>query len=424
MDSSAPQGGISSASRGWHAYRLPSSSHFRRLGFLLILGAFVAFVLINLLCLPLSSTSYCDSASWMERKFLTSSSTNNSSKQSSCFNEGSCVTAADSAAIMSFHLEHIKFMVNLVEGTGLPPGRYFDFGNSLRRDTGKYAISTDSNLEADEDRKVFVDNLSTLCEFRHKIRLHYRLYLVDNFYQSFGPWGLSPVLKPFERAIKSLKRAAEQEALMETANTRRQEKYAIKVDNILRPSLDRFFADIRVAFSDLANGVPPIIEFFTNISSYGHLVLEGLDAEIPRVAEAYQNLPWWDSVPILDLIAESIFGIKPRRWSITKYNEFLSKDEATIRTLAEHASIFHDHFAALAHYFIWYANHPVTYHYNNTEKRVAADELAQSVVDIKTRLEHDYSGTDLSPRRVIGSHLSLPANDDPFVDHSVDEDGL
>ncbi|KAK0477112.1 hypothetical protein IW261DRAFT_1635748 [Armillaria novae-zelandiae] len=261
-------------------------------------------------------TSYCDSASWMQREFLTSSSTNTSSKQSSCFTEGNCITAADSAAIISFHLEHIKFMVNLVEGTGLPPGRYFDFKNSLHHDTGKYAISTDSNLEADEDHK-------------------------------------------FERAIKSLKRAAEQEALMETANTRRQEKYAIKVNNILQPSLDRFFADIRVAFSNLANGVPPIIEFFTNISSYGHL-----------------------------------------------YNEFLSKDAATIWTLAEHTSIFHNHFTALMHYFIWYANHPV-----------------MSVVDVKARLDLDYHGADLSPHWVIGSHLSLPANEDPFVDHCVDEDG-
>ncbi|KAK0216249.1 hypothetical protein IW262DRAFT_204981 [Armillaria fumosa] len=211
---------------------------------------------------------------------------------------------------------------------------------------------------------------------------------------------------------------------METANIRRRERYTIKVDNILRPSLDRFFADIRVAFSDLATGVPPIIEFFANISSYGHLVSEGLDAEIPRVTEAYQNLPWWDSVPILNLITESILGIKPRRWSISKYKEFLFKDEATIRTLVEHASIFHDHFAALAHYFIWYANHPVTYHYNSTEKPVTADELAQSVADVKARLDHDYYGADISPRRVIGSHLSLPANEGPFVDHSVDEDGL
>ncbi|KAK0494283.1 hypothetical protein EDD18DRAFT_1176134, partial [Armillaria luteobubalina] len=296
--------------------------------------------------------------------------------------------------------------------------------NSLRHDSGKYGIASDSNLEVDEDRKAFVDNLRTLCEFRHKIRHHYRLYL-DNFFQSFGPWGMSPVLNPFERAIKSLKRATEQEALgMETANIRRQERYAIKVDNILRPSLDRFFADIRVAFSDLATGVPPIIDFFANISSYGHLISEGLDTEIPRVAEAYQNLPWWDSVPILDLITESILGIKPRRWSISEYKEFLSKDEATIRALVEHASIFHDHFVALAHYFIWYANHPVTYHHNNTEKRVTADELARSVVDIKTRLDLDYYGADLSPRRVIGSHLFLPADEDSFVDHFVDSDGL
>ncbi len=61
----------------------------------------------------------------------------------------------------------------------------------------------------------------------------------------------------FDAAVKSLKRAAEQEALMETASLR-------------------------------------------------------LNAEIPRVAEAYRNLPWWDSVPILDLITESILGIKPR----------------------------------------------------------------------------------------------------------------
>ncbi len=87
---------------------------------------------------------------------------------------------------------------------------------------------------------------------------------------------------------------------------------------------------------------------FSSNSKPFRLVSEGLDTEIPRVAEAYRNLPWWDSVPILDSITESVLGIKPRRWAIFSYKEFLSKDEASIRTLAEHASIFHDHFAARA----------------------------------------------------------------------------
>ncbi|KAK0237176.1 hypothetical protein EDD85DRAFT_1008016 [Armillaria nabsnona] len=225
----------------------------------------------------------------------------------------------------------------------------------------------------------------------------------------------------FEAAIKSMKTAAEHEALLEMASLRLREKYAIKVDEILRPSLDHFFADIRVVFTELAAGVPPILELLANCSSYGHLVPEGPDTEIPRVAEAYRNLPWWDSVPILDFITESILGIKPRRWAISSYKEFLSEDEASIRTLAEHASIFHDHFAALARYFVWYANHPVTYRETSD-----LDELAQSVVDVKARLDHDYYGDhlDIPPRRVIGLHLSLPFNEDSFVDESVDSDGL
>ncbi|PBK69435.1 hypothetical protein ARMSODRAFT_163030 [Armillaria solidipes] len=212
---------------------------------------------------------------------------------------------------------------------------------------------------------------------------------------------------------------------METASLRLQEKYAIKVDNILRPSLDRFFDDIRVAFSELAAGVPPMIQLFANCSSYGHLVSEGLDAEIPRVTETYRNLPWWGSVPILDFITENILGIKLRRRAISSYKEFLSRDEASIRTLVEHASIFHDHFAALARYFVWYANHPVMYRYNSTEKPLTADELAQSVLDVRARLDHDYYGDhlDIPPRRVIGSRLSLPFNEDSFVDESVDPDG-
>ncbi len=128
MDSSAPQARISSTSRT-HVYCLPLWLHFRHLGFLTILGALAAFVLIYLLCLPFSSTSYCNSASWMLRKALTLSSTKNSSEQHTCFTEGKCVTTADSAAIIGFHLRHINFMVNLVEGTGLPPGSYFDFGS-------------------------------------------------------------------------------------------------------------------------------------------------------------------------------------------------------------------------------------------------------------------------------------------------------
>ncbi|KAK0477087.1 hypothetical protein IW261DRAFT_1566558 [Armillaria novae-zelandiae] len=210
-------------------------------------------------------------------------------------------------------------MVDLVEGTGLPPGRYFDFRASLYIKAGKY--SSHSNIEVDENRKVFLDNLDTLCGFRYQIEHHYRLYLLDKFFVSFSPWGNSPVLSPFEAAVKSLKRAAEQEALMEMASLPLREKYAIQVDEILRPSLDSFFADIRVVFNELAAGVSPIVELFANCSSYGHLVSEGLDVEIPRVAEVYRNLPWWDSVPVLDLITESILGIKPRRRAITSYKE-------------------------------------------------------------------------------------------------------
>ncbi len=67
------------------------------------------------------------------------------------------------------------------------------------------------------------------------------------------------------------------------------------------------------------------------------------------------------------------------------------------------------------------------YHYNSTEKRLTADELAQSVVDVTARLDHDYYGDhlDIPPRRVIGLHLSLPPfNEDSFVDESADSDGL
>ncbi|KAG7443276.1 uncharacterized protein BT62DRAFT_1034725 [Guyanagaster necrorhizus] len=120
---------------------------------------------------------------------------------------------------------------------------------------------------------------------------------------------MSPVLNPFETAVKSLKRAVDHEPL-ETASARLREQYIIEIDEILRPSLDCFFTDIRVAFSELAAGVS-----------------EGLNAEIPRVREAYQNLPWWDSVPILDIFTESILGIKPRRRAMSLYHEFLSKDE-------------------------------------------------------------------------------------------------
>ncbi|KAK0189467.1 hypothetical protein F5146DRAFT_1199528 [Armillaria mellea] len=330
-------------------------------------------------------------------------------------------------------------MVDLVEGTGLPPGRHFDFGSWLYIDTEKYTIYDDADV--DEDCKVFMHNLYALCEFRHQIKRRYRYYLVDSFFESFGPWEISPVLNLFNAAIKSLKRAAEQEALMETSSPRLQEKYAIKVGNILRHSLDRFFADICVAFSELAAGVPPIMELFVNCSSYGHLVLEGLVIEIPRVEEAYRNLPWWDSVPVLDLLIESILGIKPRRWAISSYKEFLSRDKASIRILVEHASILHDHFAALTRYLVWYANHPATvsvsimflglcqliiskYRHNSTKAPLTADELAQLVVDVKGRLDHDYYGDnlDIPPRRMIGSHLSFPFNEDSFVDESVDSD--
>ncbi|KAK0494299.1 hypothetical protein EDD18DRAFT_1107330 [Armillaria luteobubalina] len=272
-------------------------------------------------------------------------------------------------------------MASLVEGTGLPPGHYFDFESSLLHDTGKYWIY---DTEINEDCKVFVDNLYTLCRFQSQIKCRYRLYLMHNFFEYFRPWGVSPVLSLFNTAIKSLKRAIEQEALIDTAN--------------------HFFADIHVAFGKLAAGAPPVIELFANCSSYGHLVSEGLDVKIPHVAGAYRNLPWWDSVPILDFITEN----------------FLSKDEASIQTLSKHASILYNHFVALACYFVWYANHPVTYHYNSTNLQpLTVDELALSVEDVKAQLDQDYYGADLPPCRMISSHLSLPFNEHSLVDESM-----
>ncbi|KAK0457104.1 uncharacterized protein EV420DRAFT_539802 [Desarmillaria tabescens] len=116
------------SARRLHGYCLFAWSHLGCLGCLFILGGFAAFALIYLLCLPLSSSSYYNSASWTLRKILTTSSTEkSSSEQHTCFTEGNCVTAVDSAGILSFHLRHVYVMVDLVEEAGLPPGDYFDF---------------------------------------------------------------------------------------------------------------------------------------------------------------------------------------------------------------------------------------------------------------------------------------------------------
>ena len=82
-DSRTPQATTTSAPRV-HVYCLPSWSQLRHLGFRLIPGAFTAYVLIYLLCLPFSSPSYCSSTPFRLRKILAASSTNKSSGQHSC----------------------------------------------------------------------------------------------------------------------------------------------------------------------------------------------------------------------------------------------------------------------------------------------------------------------------------------------------
>ncbi|KAK0457084.1 uncharacterized protein EV420DRAFT_539130 [Desarmillaria tabescens] len=298
-------------------FSLPSLAQIHRFGAFVILGGLVACFMIVLLCMPLSSSSYCISASLLIRNLLTADALpwnrGSSSPRPTCASEKNCLNSTTSAAVISVHLQHTHFMVDLIEGSGLPPGAFFDIDGSVYFNASSFALFSPANHAKFEDSKAkFLTDLHVLCKFRLGIHGQYANFLSSTFLRYFSPLSMSPVLSPFEVAIEHQKTAVERERFNGYSTKAMRDYHAIEVDRILSRSLDQFLTDLSVAYRDLAAETPPIISYFTNIHTYGESVAKELDIQILRADEAYRNIPWWDSRPILNLFVEGALNIKPR----------------------------------------------------------------------------------------------------------------
>ncbi|KAG7443277.1 uncharacterized protein BT62DRAFT_338989 [Guyanagaster necrorhizus] len=124
-----------------------------------------------------------------------------------------------------------------------------------------------------------------------------------------------------------------------------------------------------------------------------------------RVDEAYRNIPWWDSRPILSILVEDVLNIKPRCRSTTAHHDFLSKDEHEIRELGEHAAIFYDHLTVFKRYAQRYSKCLAKYNRAiplEPSSFPSAAELSSTLEHLRKRLESVY-GWDIRntpPRRM------------------------
>ncbi|KAK0494198.1 hypothetical protein EDD18DRAFT_363464 [Armillaria luteobubalina] len=125
------------------------------------------------------------------------------------------------------------------------------------------------------------------------------------------------------------------------------------VDDTLRRTLDELMKSLELRFTLLAMGVPSLLDVISQVHTHGQRISEELEAEIPRVQEAYENIPWWQSVAPIEILGEG-----SQRKVFTTYHEFLSAKAMYIREKVEHAAIVYDHFAMLRGYFTWYKNGP------------------------------------------------------------------
>ncbi|KAK0191644.1 hypothetical protein F5146DRAFT_1049720 [Armillaria mellea] len=359
---------------------MPSLAQIRRLGVFTLLGGLSACFMIRLLCIPLASSSYCISTSLMIRNLFTDFTLWNresSPPQSTCVSEKNCLNSTTSAAIIGMHLQHAHFMVDLIEGSGLPPGVFFDADGSVYFNASSFGLFSPINHAGFEDSKAkFLTDLQTLCKFRDSIG-QYANFLSDTFLEYFSPVSVSPVLGPFEAVIERLEIATEREHSKRYPQNSIPDYQVIEVDRILSPSIDQFLANLSVTYGDLAADTQPIIGYFTDVHVYGESVAKELDTQILRADEAYRSIPWWEYHPVLNLFVEGALNVKPRRESATAYFDFLSKNEHDIRNLIEHAAIFYDHLIIFRRCAQWYSK------CSAMTRQAASSELS----DVSTTME-------------------------------------
>ncbi|KAK0457131.1 uncharacterized protein EV420DRAFT_541437 [Desarmillaria tabescens] len=251
---------------------------------------------------------------------------------STCASE--CMDTANAAEIIHSHLQHVHFIMDLLEGAGLKENRrvvlnarIFDY------------------VTRDAERRALLDDLTAFSDLRKDVEREYEKFLSADF-----AVGVEFIIRDFKYAIDDLNATVgyEQDASTIFPMPNRH----VMVDDALRRSLDHFVRHLEFRFMLLAKfGIPSLLDVISQVHSHGQRISEELQAEIPRVQEAYENIPWWQSVAPIEMLGEGT-----QRRVFTSYHEFLSAKAVDIREQVEHAEIVYDHFAVLQGYFTWYTN--------------------------------------------------------------------
>ncbi|KAK0457113.1 uncharacterized protein EV420DRAFT_1551506 [Desarmillaria tabescens] len=374
-----------------------------------VLGGFCALTLIFSLCgtAKYSGSSYCMSVAGLIHTHIRSDSQPTSGSihtSPSCTSKGNCLNATVASRVVQTHLLHVHLLMDLVEGTGLPPGKFFDVNDTIFYHIGSSGLRGFS--EYDKERQPFVDNIRAFCRKQSKIQLHYGSFLGAHFLRYFRPSALAPVYATFKSTIESLWAAEELEK-----STSGSQQYTIQIDGILRQSLTQFFDKLQEVFAKLAVETPAMLDFFAEILSLGQRVSEQLDSELPRVQTIYHKIPWWDSIPRPNFLRRY-----SQRTIYEKYYEFLTEEAPNIRDLVEQVSIILDHLTALNDYFRWYSARPDTLNVGSLEGTPSAIELFRLLEEFQERVRSDWDlhSCNIPPRRMIGRNQRLPlGNGDP-----------
>ncbi|KAK0457108.1 uncharacterized protein EV420DRAFT_1551462 [Desarmillaria tabescens] len=388
-----------------HAAYVYLARNFRRLLFFALLGGLCAFSVISQVCAPYSSM-YCTSVTrW--RPFSPSYTSRDT--HSSCIDRGDCLGSVIAARTIHSHLMHAHYIVNLIEGTGLPPMHFFN-STPVRRNFADRGLSFYVN--DDPERRPLIEDLPKFFHLRRLIHDQYHPYLIENFYAYFGTKSTRPIHRAFRAAITGLSKAIERETKLSRAT---QQRRVVEVDEILRKALNRLFKELQNIFRQLAVDTSPFLNYISTVHAQSQRISSELESEVPRVEEAFRQIPWWDSHPFVGLFAHGILGIKPQRRMFTKYHEFLSMDASNIRYFVEQVAILHDHLEILQRYFLWYSNGPTLVNdAKDTPVPTPAEllKLEDELVEQLHAAQWDTRYAPIPPRRLTAMYPSLPFSPD------------
>ncbi|KAK0216245.1 hypothetical protein IW262DRAFT_1398905 [Armillaria fumosa] len=379
---------------------------FIRLCFFALLGGLCAFGLISHHChAPQYSSPYCTAVAGWFSPFRASQIT-----QGGCILHGDCLDSVTVARTINSHLKRAHYMVSLIGGTGLPPMHFFN-STPVRRNFADHGLSFYVN--DDPARKSLVEDLPQFFHLQRLIYDRYHPYLIKKFYRCFGTKPTRSMHRAFRAAISGLSSALEREVQLSTAN---QQRRVVEVDDILQKALNRLVKNLQDIFSQLAADTPPFLEYIVTVHAQSQRILSELDSEVPRVETAYYKIPWWDSHPLIGLLAHDILGMKRQRRIFTQYYEFLTMDATNIRYQVEQVAILHDHLEILQRYFLWYADGRAIIDDVEVVSVPTPDELLKLDDELVDRLftARWHARYDpIPPRRLTAMHLILPLNPEP-----------